>query len=143
MRPTRIILHHSLTKDGRLVSWDAIRRYHTYDLGWRDIGYHFGIELVGATYEILIGRMLNEQGAHTRGLNDGSIGICFVGNFDLEFPDPRMWDLGLKLVGSLCEVLRIPFRSVTGHRDHSHKSCPGWNFDLGKFVQQLNQGGEP
>lgn len=143
MRPNRIILHHSLTKDGKLVSWGAIRRYHTYTLGWRDIGYHFGIELVEMHYEILIGRMLNEQGAHTRGQNENSIGICFVGNYDLEFPFPEMWDLGLRLVGSLCEVLKIPFRSVTGHRDHSSKSCPGENFDLDKFVRQLNQGGEP
>ena len=142
MRPTRIILHHSLTKDGKLVSWDAIRRYHTYTLGWRDIGYHFGIELVGATYEILIGRMLNEQGAHCRGQNHESVGICFVGNYDIETPPQQQWDLGLRLVGSLCEALSIPFRSVTGHCDHSSKSCPGEKFGLDNFIRQLKQGGD-
>ena len=138
IRPERIILHHSLTADGQTVSWSAIRRYHTQLLGWADIGYHFGIELVGMHHEILTGRMLNEQGAHCRGHNGNSIGICFVGNYDKMHPPEEMWELGLRLVASLCDVLKIPLRSITGHRDHSNKSCPGHMFDLDKFIRQLN-----
>ena len=47
MNPQYIIFHHSLTKDGTVVDWEAMRRYHEQVNGWSDIGYHYGIERVG------------------------------------------------------------------------------------------------
>jgi len=135
-----IILHHSLTKDGATVSWNAIRKYHTQDLGWRAIGYHFGIELIGDHYEILIGRMMGENGAHCKeqGMNGKSIGICFLGNFDLIKPLPEQWLLGLKLVRTLMSIFGIPVDHISGHREYApYKSCPGALFDLEKFRSEL------
>jgi N-acetylmuramoyl-L-alanine amidase len=138
MKPKYIILHHSLTKDGRTVSWDAIRRYHTQRMQWRDIGYHFGIERVGKRYEILLGRMMNEVGAHCRGMNRDSLGICFVGNFDNVPPPIEQWDLGLKLARALMEILQISQENIRGHREFApYKSCPGERFDLDAFRNQL------
>jgi len=135
-----ILLHHSLTKDSQTVSWDAIRQYHTRDLGWQDIGYHFGIELIGDHYEILAGRMLGEPGAHCKeqDMNRKSIGICFLGNFDLEPPVQKQWELGLKLVRSLSDIFEIPRNKVTGHREYApYKSCPGTRFDLDRFRKEI------
>ena len=138
MQPKRIIIHHSLTKDSGTVSWDAIRQYHTYVKGWKDIGYHYGIELVNDHYEIMVGRMMDEVGAHTYGHNSDSLGICFIGNFDIAPVPPAQWGLGVQLAGSLCNILHIPYGGITGHRDYASKSCPGKLFNMDEFRADVN-----
>jgi len=136
---THITLHHSLTKDSGTVSWDAIRRYHM-NKKYDDIGYHFGIELINKRHEILVGRMLNEKGAHCiqQGMNRQSIGIVFIGNFDIAKPPHQMWILGLRFVGSLMSIFGIPRENVRGHREYaSYKSCPGWQFKMNVFRNSL------
>ena len=138
MRPQRIILHHSLTADSGTVSWAAIRRYHMETLGWKDVGYHYCIELVGDRYEILTGRLMNEVGAHTSGENEDSLGICFVGNFDVSEVPQEQWRLGVRLVASLCDVIGITPDKVYGHHDfNAGKSCPGQHFNVGGFREQV------
>lgn len=136
MQPNRIILHHSLTKDSETVSWGAIRNYHINNNGWFGIGYHFGIEDLRGQIEILMGRFPDQQGAHCRGNNADSIGICFVGNFDIEPPSEIVWKKGIMLCKYLMEVLHI--QTVQGHRElDPRKTCPGRLFDLDKFRKEL------
>jgi len=164
MRAKYIILHHSLTKDSKTVSWQAIRKYHTSyryrdeiitrdkamelkgnDISgvtspWRDIGYHFGIEDINGEYEVLLGRMMNISGAHTRagGMNSCSWGICLIGSFDKNPPPKYMWQKGLQLVRALQLFGNIPTENVLGHREKcSYKTCPGTAFDLDKFRSEL------
>lgn len=140
MKPEHIIIHHSLTADSQTVSWNAIRRYHVETLGWRDIGYHFGIELVGTYYEILAGRMLTEPGAHChqQNMNRKSIGICCVGNFDQDaLPDGQLARL-VQLTTSLMEVFDIPPQNVERHSTFAHyKSCPGTKFPWDRFKSAI------
>ena len=136
MEQKYIILHHSLTKDGKTVSWNAIRQYHLRK-GWNDIGYHFGIELVGSRYEILTGRLLNSPGAHCRLMNQISIGICFVGNFDIEEPPPEQLVIGRGLIRSMMDIFSIENDHIKGHCAYSKKSCPGHLFPLGEFIRSL------
>lgn len=130
-------MHHSLTEDSGTLSWQAIRRYHMFTNGWRDIGYHFGVELVGGEYEILAGRMVNEPGAHTAGQNHDSIGVCLVGNFDLGPPPPEQWALAVRLCRGLRSVAGIPASQIFGHRDFAAKTCPGKYFDLERFRRDV------
>jgi hypothetical protein len=137
--PKYIIMHHSLTKDGRTVSWGAIREYHKTapEYKFSEIGYQWGIELVGPHYEVLAGRMMNENGAHCPGRNNDSVGICVVGNFDIAPPPVAQWAVAVHLASSLCDVLRIPYENIKGHCDYSQKSCPGKYFDMNTFRRDV------
>ncbi len=144
MKPTHIIIHHSLTTDNLTVSWSAIRDYHIVACGWHDIGYHYGIEKIGTRYEILKGRMDTDLGAHCLGFNDRSIGICRVGNFDLEKPDEEGTLLLLKLCRSLMLLHTISVENVIGHWETYallekpiEKTCPGKLFNMATFRRML------
>jgi len=136
-KPECIILHHSLTKDSGTVSWDAIRRYHKAK-GWRDIGYHYGIELVGGEYKIFKGRPEHQEGAHTKeqGMNRKSIGICLVGNFDWGEPcDAQLNKLYELLEDIFKRYGKLPI--YPHHHFANYKSCPGEKFPLDKVLKYM------
>lgn len=138
IKPQFIFIHHSLTRDSGTVSWNAIRDYHVNLLHWRDIGYHYGIEEVNERAEIFVGRFEGETGAHVKGHNRDSIGICLVGNHDLEGVTIEKWNLTLQLVKNICLRYEIPVKNVLAHREvASYKSCPGNMFDIEEFRDDL------
>lgn len=144
MKKTHIVVHHSATKDGATFSWGVIRRYHTVDLGWRDIGYHFGIEQVGDYHEVIFGRWPDEDGAHCKDMNMNSIaiGICVVGNYDEQVPTLGAWGKAVELVKRLVKLYDIPIENILGHREvqemagippEHRKTCPGKTFHMDDF----------
>lgn len=133
----RIVIHHSLTADSGTVSWDAIRKYHVDVNGWSDIGYHYGVELVGSRYEVFVGRPLRKQGSHAVGANRDSVGICLVGNFTLAAPPQPMMQLAAELCADICSVFGFPAGKIFGHRDVSdNRACPGGAFPL-EYLRSL------
>jgi len=136
--PSKIIVHHSLTKDNQTVSWGAIRRYHKEHCGWIDIGYHAGVELVYTEYEVFFGRSWDIPGAHTRGINDTSLGIVFVGNYDNFPPSEKMLDAGSVIIRLWMKLYNIPGEAVLPHRDFAgYKSCPGRMFRMEDLWKRL------
>lgn len=73
-KTNRIILHHAQAKT---CSVEDIHQWHL-KRGWSGIGYHFFIKKDGTIYQ---GRPENTIGAHAKGANSDSIGICAEGNF--------------------------------------------------------------
>jgi len=124
-----IMLHHSATQDGATYSWDDIERYHRKVQGWQDIGYHFGVEQIEDSYAVLVGRPLTMPGAHCTGMNSRAIGVCFVGNYDLQSPPREMLEVAVRrLIGPLMVLFGIPSSNIIYHRDYAAKSCPGKQF---------------
>jgi len=136
LKPDRVVIHHSKTKDGHTVSWPAIHAYHVNEKGWSDIGYHAGIEDVGGRFVCMFGRPDVQPGAHCYGQNRRSLGFCFIGDFDAAPPGR------LRLVTACRRVLApwllrhgLGVDALVPHRQYANKSCPGSKFDMDELRQ--------
>lgn len=129
--PTRIIIHHSLTKDSETVSWNAIRNYHINIRGWDAIGYHAGAEFLRDHHEALFGRPWHIPGAHCRGYNHDSLGFVFVGNYDEWEPPDGILEAGAKVLKIWMDLFEIGMDKIFTHNYfNAAKSCPGSKFDM-------------
>jgi hypothetical protein len=131
------MLHHSFTKDGDTVSVPAIREFHLAQ-GWRDIGYHYLLEVVGygngkRSLELIVGRPETEQASACPqgGMNVAAIHYCVVGAFDDAAPSDEVYEKLARHLRSACERYGIPVENIVGHHDfNAGKTCPGRLFDL-------------
>lgn len=122
----KIIIHCSATPEGRDVSTETIRQWHL-QRGWSDIGYHYVIELDG---KVVPGRPIERIGAHCKGENTGSIGVCYVGGVDAEMKpkDTRTEAQRAALHGLLFDLTdNFPKATIHGHNEFSSKACPSFN----------------
>ena len=128
----RITVHHS-AKDSKEMGTPTsgnvaehikdIQTFHMRGRSWGDIGYHFLIDPTGRIWQ---GRLLDWQGAHAQGSNNvGNIGICLIGDFNHERPDPRALEALERLVDALSERHQIARDHVYGHRRFAATECPG------------------
>lgn len=113
----KIVVHCSATEQGKEVSVEDITHWHKAR-GFRTIGYHYVIGLVG---NIERGRPIKEQGAHVRGHNKDSIGICYIGGLINKKPSDTRTIPQIHALRGLVEGLKIAFNvnEVVGHRDLS------------------------
>jgi hypothetical protein len=100
----------------------AIQRWHL-DRGWATVGYHF---VVSPSGRIFRGRPVDRLGAHVLGHNAGTVGICLMGNFELERPTAAalasLEHVRLRLVPG---GTRVPLLGHRQHRGHERSACPG------------------
>jgi N-acetylmuramoyl-L-alanine amidase len=101
----------------------VIRGWHKAK-GWKDIGYHYVIRRDGEQEK---GREDNVMGAHVRGHNSTSLGICLIGGTragggsQYNFTNAQMGRLR-DLVASL--LAQHPGATVHGHNEFAKKACP-------------------
>lgn len=100
-----------------------IRDWHN-QRGWRDIGYHYVIRRNGTRED---GRPVEQVGAHVKGHNGDSIGVCLVGGATTADFHRAQWGALERLVLSL--LAQHPEARVSGHNDWTdEKACP--RFDV-------------
>lgn len=114
-----IIIHGSATTEGRDFRASDIDRWHR-EQGFKMIGYHYVIDLDGDVEE---GRPLSMTGAHCKGWNDRSIGICYIGGLAKDGTPKDTRTITQKIaMAELVAKLLDEFPTITqliGHRDTS------------------------
>lgn len=120
-----IYIHHSASNRDS-TTLEMIRSWHVDGNGWSDIGYHYVIEGSG---EIKEGRPQSRIGAHVRGNNSNTIGICLAGNFELEKPSPEQLENLWKLLEGLMANYNLSRENVLAHREfvNAKTLCCGKN----------------
>ena len=130
-----IIIHCADTPEGRDDKAADIDRWHK-KRGFDRIGYHYVIDLDGT---IEAGRDTECIGAHCKGHNTNSIGICYIGGADRDTLKPKdtRTDEQKKSLLLLLKYLRqrYPDAKIYGHRDFSDKPCP--SFDAKKEYESI------
>ena len=132
----KLIVHCSATREGQDVSVDTIRGRHVNGRGWSDIGYHFYIDIHGRIFK---GRDIDKIGAHTKGQNRISLGICYCGGVEEDGKTPKD-TRNEKQKESLLSVLKTlkamyPDATIHSHRDYARKACP--SFDATEEYKEL------
>lgn len=120
---TEIIIHCSATKEGKYFTVEDIDRWHR-KRGFDGIGYHFVIYPDGSIHA---GRPTCQIGAHCKGHNAHSIGICYVGGLSTDGKPKDTRTAAQKAsLRALVEQLKeeFPLATVHGHNEFANKACP-------------------
>ncbi len=170
-----IIIHCSATENGvslaefgkctaaeKIDAWHKARGFHRnlgsirrFNNKLKYIGYHFVIDTDGYTES---GREIGEIGAHARGYNRDSVGICLVGGLENGKGGVysgkytvQQWQALRNLLERLYDI--NPNANLLGHRDLSPdlngygkitpnefmKTCPC--FDVSVYKKELSDNG--
>ena len=133
-----LVIHCSATKASMDIGAKEIRKWHTKPKskggpGWSDIGYHYVIRRDGSTED---GRPNQRAGAHAKGHNRTSIGICLVGGVDEQNNPETNFTIEQRkslraLVNFLKQTYSIDDSQIFGHRDFPGvaKACPCFDVD--------------
>lgn len=142
-RIMKIVVHCAATPPNFNEGVGWIRRLHK-GKGWSDVGYHWVVTRSGRVQK---GRDMSRQGAHVRGHNHYTIGICLMGGVD-EYNEPENNFTAEQLLALHKLIKRLmenelfdvdKRKGVVGHRDFPgvNKACPC--FDANRWWREVER----
>jgi N-acetyl-anhydromuramyl-L-alanine amidase AmpD len=153
-----IVLHHSATNyqanpddiTGKIIGrtiCDRAQEQWKKEFPAYKCDYHF---IIGYTGEVFKAQPIEQPAWHCTNYqaNLGSIGICFLGNFEnVEMPIEQ-FNAGVKLIKTLMSEYNVPLANILRHKDvvsdisHTANSteCPGKNFPYIHLLDALRDG---
>ena len=122
-----LVVHCSDTPDDAALTGCDIHQMHL-GFGWDGVGYH---RVIGRDGVVEPGRPDYWIGAHVKGFNDVSLGVCLIGRHS--FADAQM--LALETVLRDWQTT-YPTAQIVGHCnfDYTEKTCP--NFDVAAWCEE-------
>jgi hypothetical protein len=132
----KISVHHDGTTAFTTTSRDAaarrleqIRQAHLNRKGepFGDIGYHYLIDPAGRVWQ---GRDTSWQGAHVAGQNPGNLGICMLGNYNMQQPNGAQRASLDRFVRSQMSYYGIGINQVRTHKEQAQTECPGRSLQM-------------
>jgi hypothetical protein len=146
-----IVVHHSASPAGNAARFD---QEHRSTKGWDELGYDFviGNGTDSGDGQVEVGPRWTKQkwGAHAKTpdnrFNDYGIGICLVGNFDIERPTVKQMESLSRLVAFLQARYRIAPDKIIGHGNVNAiahggtiTNCPGRNLNVAVVRQMASR----
>lgn len=122
-----LVVHCSDTPNNISLTAADIHKMHL-EFGWNGIGYH---KIINRSGKIENGRPEYWVGAHVKGKNHISLGVCLIGRDSFT----KGQFISLEKVLKNWKVL-YPKAKIVGHKDtgNTQKTCP--NFDVITWAQK-------
>ena len=124
-----LVVHCSDTPNNQNLSAIDIHKMHL-SFGWDGIGYH---KIIKRSGKIENGRPEYWIGAHVKGKNDISLGVCLIGK------DTFTKNQLIALERILKKWKKTyPYAKIVGHKDtgNTRKTCP--NFDVISWSKNIS-----
>jgi len=139
-----IVVHHSATAMGSVKGMDDYHRKKRHMEN--GLAYHFVIGNGRGMRdgEVSVGNRWTRQlhGGHLKSekLNQVSIGICLVGDFNKTKPTRKQFDSLEALLESLMRRCNLRAKEIQTHKQihPQHTACPGKRFDLNTVKRRLD-----
>ena len=125
-----LVVHCSDTEDNENLNAIDIHKMHL-SFGWDGIGYH---KVITRSGKIENGRPEYWIGAHVKGKNNVSLGVCLIGKTSFTKKQFTSLERVLKKWKTL-----YPNAKIIGHKDigNTNKTCP--NFDVLTWAKNIDE----
>lgn len=123
MKPSAIIIHHV----GYNHSFYTVNSGHKKKWNFKSsLGFYIGYQyFINNNGKLFKGRSEEEEGAHKKGWNTKSVGICLRGNLETREPTSQQLATLRDLLKDIQERHNIPNKEIYAHRELSATLCPG------------------